>query len=116
MKRNLTCIVCPIGCEMEVEIADNTVVSVRGNTCKRGEKYAIEECTNPKRVITTTVRTKSGILPVKTDNSVSKEKMFEIMDKINAFYSEKNFEIGDVVIENIDNEGVNLVVTGKASI
>lgn len=116
MKRNLTCIVCPMGCEMEVEIADSSVVSVKGNTCKRGEKYAIEECTNPKRVITTTVRTKSGILPVKTDNSVSKEKMFEIMDKINVFYSEKTFEIGDVVIENIDNEGVNLVATGKASI
>lgn len=115
MKRELTCIVCPMGCEMEVEISDGKVVSVCGNTCKRGEKYAVEECTNPKRVITTTLRTKAGILPVKTNNSVNKEKIFEIMDKINVFYSDKDYEIGDVVIENIDGCGANLVVTGKPS-
>lgn len=116
MKRNLTCIVCPLGCETEIEISGGKVVSVKGNTCKRGEKYAIEECTDPKRVITSTIRTKMGIVPVKTDKSVSKEKIFEIMEKINAFYSEKNFEIGDIAVKNIDGENANLIVSGKTSV
>ena len=54
MKKNLTCIVCPIGCSLEVEIENNNVVSVKGNTCPRGEKYAISECSNPERMVTTT--------------------------------------------------------------
>lgn len=116
MKRNLTCIVCPLGCETEIELSDGKVVSVKGNSCKRGEKYAIEECTNPKRVITTTIRTKNGIVPVKTDKGVKKEKMLEIMDKINGFYSEKSFEIGDVAVENIDGEGTDLKISGKPSV
>ena len=68
MKRNLTCIVCPIGCTLEVELIDGKVVSVKGNTCPRGEKYAISECTNPERMVTTTIRCENGkVLPVKTD-------------------------------------------------
>lgn len=116
MKRNLTCIVCPLGCEIEIEISEGKVLSVSGNTCKRGEKYAIEECTTPKRVITSTIRTKNGMVPVKTAKSVSKEKIFEIMKKINAFYSDESFEIGDIAIKNIDEEDTDLIITGKASL
>lgn len=115
MKKKLTCIVCPLGCEMEVEFLEDRVVSVEGNTCKRGEKYAHDECTNPKRVITTTIRGKDGIIPVKTSVSVSKEKIFSIMNIINGLYVKKEVLIGETVFENIDGEGANLVVTGRAS-
>ena len=42
--RNLTCIGCPMGCQLTAELAGGEVVSVRGNTCARGEAYARKEC------------------------------------------------------------------------
>ena len=37
MIRELTCIVCPVGCSLKVELDNSEVVSVSGNTCPRGE-------------------------------------------------------------------------------
>ena len=72
MTRNLTCIVCPKGCQITVELDENKkILSVSGHTCKRGEVYANTECTAPKRTITTTVAVKGGgVVPVKTDITV----------------------------------------------
>ena len=116
MKTELTCIVCPMGCTLVVEKEGEKIISVSGNTCKRGEIYAQNECTNPVRVITTTVKTKSGkILPVKTDIPVPKGKMTECMKEINRLCpdDEKTLRIGDVILENINGTGANIVVTGK---
>ena len=74
MKRELTCIVCPIGCSLVAEIEDGKVVSVTGNTCPRGKVYAETECISPMRTITTTVRCADGtIVPVKTSVPIPKE-------------------------------------------
>ena len=54
--RDMICVSCPIGCALHVELDDDgKVLSVSGNTCKRGEKYAIDECTNPVRMLTSRV-------------------------------------------------------------
>ena len=37
-RKTLTCICCPIGCTIEAELEGNHVLSVRGNSCPRGEK------------------------------------------------------------------------------
>ena len=55
-KRELICIGCPMGCPMTVELDNGEVVSVKGNTCKRGDIYARKEVTNPTRIVTSTVR------------------------------------------------------------
>ena len=48
-----TCIVCPIGCHLEAEVSDSgEILSVSGNTCKRGETYIRDEVTNPRRTLT----------------------------------------------------------------
>ena len=41
--RNLTCIGCPMGCPLTVKIENGTVLSVEGNTCKRGAIYGKKE-------------------------------------------------------------------------
>ena len=114
-KRQLTCIVCPRGCALEVELADSgEVLSVVGNICPRGKVYATDECTNPKRVVTSTVRFKDGgVAPVKTVDSIPKSLVFEAMKAINAARPEGDLEIGAVVIENVAGSGVNVVITGK---
>ena len=114
MKKTLTCIECPIGCTIEVELQENKVLSVQGNGCPRGKLYAENEVVCPKRVVTSTVRAKSGeMVPVKTDALVKKSEIFAVMAKINATTCELPVKIGDILVKNISEE-VNLIIAGNA--
>ena len=53
-EKNLICIGCPMGCPLTVKMEHGEVVSVTGNTCKRGDIYARKEVTNPTRIVTST--------------------------------------------------------------
>lgn len=113
-KRDLVCIVCPVGCRMTLTKDDSAEVGyiVEGNKCKRGINYGVEELTSPKRVITTTVVIKDAIfsrLPVKTDGSIPKETIFECMELINKVEVSSPVEVGQVLIENILDTGINIV-------
>ena len=111
--KKLTCIECPIGCEMEAGVENGVAVYVKGNTCPRGKMYAENEVVCPKRVVTSTVRTKDGrMLPVKTDKPVKKEEIFSIMEKINGVVAVTPVQIGDVLLENI-SEDAHLIATGN---
>ena len=113
MKRTLTCIECPIGCEIEVELKNGKVVSLTGNGCLRGKAYAEAEVVCPKRVVTSTVRAENGeMIPVKTDKPVRKEAIFEVMAKINATVCKMPVALGDILVENICDDA-NLIVTGN---
>lgn len=101
MKRELTCIVCPMGCSLSVTIEDGEI-QVTGNTCPRGKEYAIAECTAPTRTVTSTVRCKNGsLLPVKTDRPIPKEKIMDCMKIINSVIAPLPVSVGDVIIENV---------------
>lgn len=114
MKRELTCIVCPIGCQLSVTLEDGVVADVTGNTCPRGKQYAIDECTNPVRTITTTARTSNGgVIPVKTDRPIPKNLMFACMKEINNAVVTLPAHIGAVVIKNLLNTGADVVVTAN---
>ena len=114
MKRELTCIVCPIGCQLSVTLENGIITEVTGNTCPRGKQYAIDECTNPVRTITTTARTTDGgVIPVKTDRPIPKELMFSCMQEINKATVTLPAHIGDVVIENLLGTNANVVVTAN---
>ena len=65
MTKKLTCIVCPMGCQLKVELDGKRVVSVEGYTCKRGLAYAETEFTAPMRTLTTTAPVEGGgVVPV----------------------------------------------------
>ena len=111
VKTELTCIVCPMGCQLSVEHIEDEF-KVEGNTCKRGEKYAKEELTNPKRVINTTVKLENSylqLLPVKTDDSIPKGMMFDIMKELDKLKITAPVNVGDIIIENVLNTGVNII-------
>ena len=110
MKRKLTCIVCPMGCSLEVELCENKVVSVSGNTCPRGAVYAETECTNPQRTVTTTAKCSDGsLVSVKTSKPIPKDKVFECMKIINKIKVDLPVCVGDVIIENVF--GSNIIAT-----
>ncbi len=115
MVRELTCIVCPKGCPLKVELENGAVVNVTGFTCPRGKQYAIDECTHPMRTITSTVRAENGeVVPVKTNTTVPKELMFDCMREINRAVVTLPAHIGDVVIANILGTGADVVITANA--
>lgn len=112
MKKELTCIRCPMGCLITVETENGNVISVNGNTCKRGKEYAESECIHPERTVTSTIRSKSGEpVPVKSDRPIPKERVFDCMRIINNTQISKNVKAGDVIIENIF--GCNIVATAS---
>ena len=114
MKRDLTCVACPLGCPITVEYTDAEIISVTGNTCKRGITYAEDECTTPKRTVTSTVRCECGdVVAVKTERAVPKELVFKVMDEINSTTAKDSLSVGDVVIENVAGTGVNVVATAN---
>ena len=117
MFRELVCVSCPLGCALKVELDDNgAVVSVSGNTCKRGEKYANDECTNPVRMLTSTMKVNGGslpVIPVKTNKPIPKGKMFECMEVINNEVVDAPIKMGEVLISNICDTGVDIVATNQ---
>ncbi len=116
MERFLTCIVCPRGCNMQIELGDDGgVLSVSGNSCKRGAAYAESECTHPVRTLTTTAAIcGGGVVPVKTTMPIPKELVFEAMEQINRVRVSPDIKIGDVIIKNILDTGADIVATADA--
>ena len=113
MIKKLTCIECPIGCEVTVTLEGDKVVDVKGNSCPRGKAYAEAEVVCPKRVVTSTVRADNGeIIPVKTDRPVRKDAIFEVIAKINATVCKMPVKLGDVLVENICDDA-NLVISAN---
>lgn len=111
----LTCIVCPMGCRMTVEKVGEGF-KVTGNTCKRGETYAIQESTCPMRTLTTLVSVVGGegpLCPVKTANVIPKAKIAEALCEVKAAHVEAPVKIGDVIISNIAGTGVDLIAAAN---
>ena len=115
MKKNLTCVACPLGCSITVELDDaGNILSVTGNTCKRGDAYARTEMTNPTRSLTSTVKVEGGahpVVPVKSAAPVPKSMLFDCMKEINQITLQAPVKIGQVVIKNILGTGVDIVTT-----
>ena len=104
-KINLTCIECPVGCEITVTVTDGNM-EVSGNACPRGKLYATNEVTCPKRVVTSTVRCDNGeVVSVKTSAPVLKSEMFEVMKKINrtpVFLTPDSKSLIRILLERVD--------------
>ena len=103
-EKNLICICCPLGCPLTVALENGEVVSVTGNTCPKGAKYAVEECTHPVRTVTSTVRVtnrKDTMVSVKTAAPVPKEHLFDVMAVIRSLHAAAPVQIGDVLAENV---------------
>ena len=113
LTKELVCISCPMGCHLKVTV-NGEDIQVEGNSCKNGITYGIEEVTNPKRIIPTTVVLENGKLPrlpVKTSTAVPKELIFDIMNEINKIKVLAPVKMGDVIIPNILNTGADIIAT-----
>ncbi|MGM0435736.1 MAG: DUF1667 domain-containing protein [Bacillota bacterium] len=113
MKKEMICIVCPVGCHLSI---DTESLEVTGNRCPRGEKYARIEITNPTRVVTSTVKVNSKLqrrVSVKTTDAIPKGRIFDLMDMLDSVELTAPVHIGDVALENVFDTGEDVVVTMK---
>ena len=114
MEQIITCINCPVGCRMTVQISDNgSFLSVSGNTCPRGAKYAQQECTIPKRMITAVIPVRGSSVPlsVKTAEPVPKKLIPEIMSELAEVTVMLPVHSGDTIIPDVLNSGVDIIAT-----
>lgn len=113
-RRELTCIVCPNGCHLTVEIEDRKIVNITGYECKRGLKYAEDEIIMPKRMLTTTVKAEGGHLPlvsVRTKEPIPKELLNEAILELSKISVKPPVNVGDVIVKNILDTGVDVIAT-----
>lgn len=113
-KVTLTCIGCPLGCSLTVEMEEKKVIQVTGNTCKNGEKYAHKEMTAPVRTVTSTVRVQGGVLDivsVKTADEIPKDRVFDCIRALKQIEIPAPVSIGQVIIPDVAETGVDIVAT-----
>lgn len=114
MKRELTCIGCPMGCQLCAELDVNGgVVSVMGNECPRGATYARKECTAPERVVTSLMVARYARTPVsvRTAAPVPKEKIKSCLEEIRKMRPFLPVRAGDVLIADVAGTGVAVVAS-----
>lgn len=112
--REMICIVCPVGCRLQVDERPDGEIIVMGNGCNRGVPYAKKELTNPTRVITSTVKIKGGIhkrLPVKTSTDIPKGLNFDVMRELESIEVVSPIKVGTVLIKNVLGTGADIVAT-----
>lgn len=114
MKKDITCITCPLGCRIRVAFSEDAIHSIEDFQCEKGKDYAVQEIFNPVRTLTTTMIVRKGELPlvsVKTSKPVPKHKVFDVMDAISDVVVVAPVTIGDVLIEKVHGPDIDIVAT-----
>ena len=112
MEQTITCINCPVGCRMTVSLSDTgEFISVTGNTCPRGAKYAQQECTLPERMITAVIPVTGCETPlsVKTASPVPKNLIASVMNELSRVQISLPVSIGQVVLPDVLDTGVDII-------
>ena len=109
----ITCINCPVGCRLTVELENGEVKSVTGNTCRRGETYAKQECTDPQRMVTAVIPVEGASMPlsVKTRTPIPKAKIEACMAALAAVKISAPVKAGSVVLADVCGTGVDVIAT-----
>lgn len=114
MQKTFTCIICPVGCEITVTGTSNAIEKIEGNECERGIQYATDEYINPRRILTTTVKLDGHKLPVvsvRSDKPLPKKLIFKCMEVLKKARIQAPIKMGQVVIENVFDTGIDIITT-----
>ncbi|KLO24289.1 molybdopterin oxidoreductase [Marinitoga sp. 1197] len=113
--KELTCVRCPLGCKVKIEYTKELkILEVSGNKCPRGREYAIQEISDPHRILVTSVKVKNGkylLASVKTSEAIPLRLFDEAMKIIEKLEVEAPVKKGDVIMNNFLNTKANLIIT-----
>jgi len=115
----IVCVQCPMGCKLKITMdEENKISDIAGYTCERGKQYAIQEITDPKRIIPSSIKVVNGelaLVSVKTDRPVSKKLIPEIMIIIKNSMVTAPVKVGQVLVKNILGTGADIVATRQVN-
>jgi CxxC motif-containing protein len=112
-RKELTCIECPRGCRLSVEV-DGGRATVSGNACPKGAVWGAQEAVEPMRALTTTVAVEGSArkrLPVRTDGTIPLGRLLDAMAAIDPIVVRPPIRRGDVVARDLLGLGVDLIAT-----
>ena len=112
--REFTCVVCPNGCKIKVDLDDGEITAIRGAMCRRGESYVRQELIDPRRTISTSVAGDGGILPlasVRLTAPIPRDYIFDAMDEIRKLRLTAPVKAGTVLIHRLLGFDSDLIVT-----
>ena len=113
-KKEITCIVCPIGCRILVKTDGTNFELIEGNKCKQGIDYARSEALDPRRVLTSSVKVEKGEWPLvsaKTTKPVSKNKIPIVLKQIKNTKAEAPIKLGQILIRNVAGTKTDVIAT-----
>ena len=113
-EKDITCIVCPIGCKILIKTNGKNFEILKGSKCKRGTEYARNEALDPRRMLTTSVLVNNGEWPlvsVKSLKPVPKDKIFTVLKEIKQTKINAPVKSGQIIIKNIANTNIDIVAT-----
>lgn len=116
-KKEFTCICCPLGCQLTVEVSDGIdgpeIASVLGYTCRRGREYAEREALHPVRMLTLALPVEGRLCPVsvKTAEAIPKELISVVVAQARELDIKPPVHEGDVLLGDVAGTGIALVAT-----
>jgi len=113
-KKRFTCVICPIGCDIDAGLSVSNEVLMEGNKCEKGREFVLQELEEPMRILTTTVRidgAKWAMLPVRTDRPIPKRLLFKVIDELSDIELQAPVKLSDVIVVDIAGTGANMVAT-----
>ena len=114
IEKEITCIVCPIGCKILVRAVENQFELLEGNKCRRGIEYARNEALDPRRMLTSSVLVKNGKWPlvsVKSSKPVQKHKVYSVLKEIKNITVDAPVKSGQVIIKNVSDTNIDIIAT-----
>lgn len=113
-EKQITCIVCPIGCKILVKKDGSNVKITEGNKCKRGIEYARSEALDPRRMLTSSILVLGGEWPlvsVKSTKPVPKKHLYAVLDEIKKAKVKAPVRVGQVLMKNVSHTNIDIVAT-----
>ena len=113
-KKHFTCVICPLGCEIDVELQNGKVVSMEGNKCQKGEEFVSQELEEALRILTTTVSIKGAkwaMLPVRTDKAIPKRLLSKVIEQLADIELQAPVKMYDVIVKDVAGTDANIVAT-----
>lgn len=113
-QRKLTCIGCPMGCLLSVDIDHGLAVAVHENQCAIGARYGISEINDPRRTLTTTLAIAGAEIKrvsAKSTQPLKKQDLKACYEFLKTMHVDAPVECGEILVSNINDSGIDIIAT-----
>ena len=110
MTEKLICVTCPKGCTLEVNREGETILKVEAG-CKRGQEYARQELTDPRRIVASSVRIQGGLhplMPVYTSAPFPKPRIPELLKLLREIKVQAPVQMDEVIVGDALGTGIDI--------